>query len=132
MNLRKKLLKRFAVVATASILLTAVFMTAAFWFVFSEQASAYLTMLAQTIAKTYDIDNVKSLEGIIADENVRITLIAPDGNVLYDSESDTLSMPNHNDRPEFQDALKKGTGSMFCVWLKPTAALLAYSLKSCP
>ena len=111
MKLRKKLLKRFAVVATASILLTAVFMTAAFWFVFSEQESADLTMLAQTIAKTYNIENVKSLEGIIADENVRITLIAPDGNVLYDSESDTLSMPNHNDRPEFQDALKKGTGS---------------------
>lgn len=111
MKLRKKLLKRFAVVATASILLTAVFMTAAFWFVFSEQESADLTMLAQTIAKTYNIENVKSLEGIIADENVRITLIAPDGNVLYDSESDTLSMPNHNDRPEFQEALKKGTGS---------------------
>ena len=52
MKLRKKLLKRFAVVATASILLTAVFMTAAFWFVFSEQESADLTMLAQTIAKT--------------------------------------------------------------------------------
>ena len=59
MKLRKKLLKRFAVVATASILLTAVFMTAAFWFVFSKQESSDLAMLAQTIAKTYDVNNVK-------------------------------------------------------------------------
>ena len=111
MKLRKKLLKRFSVVATVSILLTAVFMTAAFWFVYSEQESSDLTMLAQTIAKTYDIDNVKTLESVIADEDVRITLIAPDGNVLYDSESDSSSLPNHNDRPEFQDALEKGVGS---------------------
>ena len=111
MKLRKKLLKRFSVVATVSILLTAVFMTAAFWFVYSEQESSDLTMLAQTIAKTYDIDNVKTLESVIADEDVRITLIAPDGNVLYDSESDSSSLPNHNDRPEFQDALENGVGS---------------------
>lgn len=113
MKLRKKLLKRFAVVATVSILLTAVFMTAAFWFVFSQQESSDLTMLAQTIAKTYNIDNVKSLEKIIADEDVRITLIAPDGNVLYDSDSnlDVSTLPNHKDRPEFKEALEKGVGS---------------------
>lgn len=38
----------------------------------------------------------------------RLTLIAPDGSVLADSESDTTE--NHADRPEFQAALQSGWG----------------------
>ena len=37
MKLSKKLLKNFSVIAVVSILLTAVFSTAAFWFVFSDE-----------------------------------------------------------------------------------------------
>lgn len=40
----------------------------------------------------------------------RKTLIAPDGNVLYDSDADTSVMENHLARPEVADALKYGTG----------------------
>ena len=40
MKLSKKLLKNFSVIAVVSILLTAVFSTAAFWFVFSDEQEA--------------------------------------------------------------------------------------------
>ena len=39
----------------------------------------------------------------------RITIISPDGNVIYDTEKNTLS--NHYGRQEVQDAIKTGTGT---------------------
>ncbi len=41
---------------------------------------------------------------------LRVTLIAADGEVLYDSEGQETSMANHLDRPEVQEALSSGTG----------------------
>ena len=49
-----------------------------------------------------EMDNVR--------ENTRVTLIDPDGNVLYDSKQDDFTLENHKNRPEVQDALKYGSG----------------------
>lgn len=43
-------------------------------------------------------------------EDYRITWIAEDGTVLYDSETDASKMENHSDRKEFKEALLDGTG----------------------
>ncbi len=40
----------------------------------------------------------------------RITVIAPDGRVLADSEADPAQMENHRSRPEISSALKGGRG----------------------
>ncbi len=40
----------------------------------------------------------------------RITVIAPDGKVLADSQEDPARMDNHIGRPEVRDALEKGSG----------------------
>ena len=40
----------------------------------------------------------------------RITLVAPDGRVLYDNAADETVMENHLDRPEVQAALISGSG----------------------
>lgn len=42
--------------------------------------------------------------------NHRITVIAPDGKVLIDSESSPSRMENHSNRPEFREAVKSGYG----------------------
>lgn len=41
---------------------------------------------------------------------LRATLVAPDGNVLYDSRADASTLPNHADRPEIAQALADGEG----------------------
>ncbi|MBN2198489.1 MAG: HAMP domain-containing protein [Candidatus Aminicenantes bacterium] len=41
---------------------------------------------------------------------VRVTVIAPDGRVLADSEKDAAAMENHRFRPEVQDALERRPG----------------------
>lgn len=53
------------------------------------------------------------LTAIDADPDIsRVTLIAPDGTVLFDSEANQQDMPNHQDRLEVQDALKYGRGQV--------------------
>jgi two-component system, OmpR family, phosphate regulon sensor histidine kinase PhoR len=42
--------------------------------------------------------------------NTRITIIAPDGTVLGDSDEDPSTMENHAQRPEVKDALASGIG----------------------
>ena len=41
----------------------------------------------------------------------RLTLIAADGTVLFDTSSDVSKLTNHSDRPEFIDAKKLGVGT---------------------
>lgn len=45
-------------------------------------------------------------------ESNRVTLIAPSGEVLYDSEADIDKMQNHAEREEIKDALQSGGGSV--------------------
>lgn len=40
----------------------------------------------------------------------RITLVAPDGMVLYDNQADAVNMGNHKDRPEILAAVQTGEG----------------------
>ena len=59
-----------------------------------------------------------------SDEEVRITLLDRNGGVLFDSEADAAFMDNHNDRPEFQQALESGSGQSSRV--SSTLGLLTY------
>jgi two-component system phosphate regulon sensor histidine kinase PhoR len=45
-----------------------------------------------------------------AQTDTRITIIAPDGTVLGDSEADPATMENHLSRPEVQEAIRTGQG----------------------
>src|SRR5260221_295429 len=47
----------------------------------------------------------------MAASEVRVTVIAADGRVLADSQSDTRTMENHLDRPEVREALARGEGT---------------------
>ena len=47
----------------------------------------------------------------LAPGTVRVTWVAGDGTVLYDSEADPASMENHADRKEIRYALAYGQGS---------------------
>ncbi len=40
----------------------------------------------------------------------RVTLIAPDGTILFDNSADAATMENHLNRPEVQEALETGIG----------------------
>jgi two-component system phosphate regulon sensor histidine kinase PhoR len=65
----------------------------------------------------------------MAVSGVRITLIASDGRVLADSQSDVQTMENHAGRPEIRDALAKGDGQSFRHSVTINRDLLYYAMR---
>ena len=75
---------------------------------FAAQVKQDLQQSTRLIAQAYD-GNPDSMSKWTMD-NLRITLIAPDGQVLYESSQDAQQMENHSDRPEIAQALAEGEG----------------------
>lgn len=66
----------------------------------------------KTIASLLDLgDDDAELLGKLDFAGIRVTLVAPDGTVTYDSLADASSLDNHAARPEVADALAQGAGS---------------------
>lgn len=71
-----------------------------------------LFMTDRDVYHTGRFECMDTIEKYIPMPDARITVIALDGKVLYDSYvGDFLQMENHRDRPEVVDAMKSGTGS---------------------
>ncbi len=75
-----------------------------------QQARQSLERDAELMAQVYNEDPAL-LDGCISTATPqRVTLIAPDGTVLYDSHADAAQMENHAERKEVRQALEKGHG----------------------
>ena len=75
---------------------------------YEQQAFERLSAEAESIAQALDESGPSFLQRLeVAD---RVTLVAPDGSVLYDSAADAASLPNHLAREEIQQALECGEG----------------------
>ena len=70
-----------------------------------------LSSAAGLLAKSYDGLEDKTDIVSFAKDDLRITLIDPNGQVLCDSDTDADALENHADRPEFVQALESGIGS---------------------
>ena len=73
-----------------------------------EQAYTQLDAEAQCITQAMSAAGRDYLENLRIDS--RITWIASDGSVLFDSAADHTAMENHLSRPEIKEALQNGTG----------------------
>lgn len=50
-------------------------------------------------------------EAVLGQDGLRVTLIGPDGGVLYDTDAAAAQMESHSNRPEVQQAQQTGEGS---------------------
>src|SRR5260370_1435944 len=65
----------------------------------------------------------------MAASGVRVTVIAADGRVLADSQSDPSTMENHAGRPEIRDAFAKGYGQSIRHSVTVNRDLLYYAVR---
>ncbi len=85
--------------------------TISYYGFFRREVEENLVHECRLVAECYDkLSSADELEKF-SGENFRITLIGRDGDVLYESNADHLTMTNHLDRPEIKSAAKTGTGS---------------------
>lgn len=94
-----------------SALLT-IFMTGfTFYTSLNTQTKTVIEDRANVVATAYyNLDSYDELAEF-SDDNLRITLISSEGDVLFESTADISQMDNHLDRVEIQKALKYGQGS---------------------
>ena len=104
-SMEEKISLRLFFMGLVGLVLTAALCIIVFHKAFSEQIWQGLELTTRQIAAGYSAQQEISVFG---DEALRLTLIGPDGSVLYDSAADTTD--NHLSRPEIRQALETGEG----------------------
>ena len=77
---------------------------------FTAERKHDLIIQASYISKALDETGIDYLKSIGHESTSRLTLVSPDGTVLYDNFADAATLGNHLDRPEIAEAVKKGSG----------------------
>ena len=109
--MERKITGNLFFIGILSALLATLLTAGAFHTSFDRQIRADLQSSAELAAEAYSLsDDPDRLEQLDS-KNLRITLIADNGEVLFESDADKNEMNNHADRPEVADARLFGTGS---------------------
>ena len=111
--MKKKINIRFIMIAALAIVVTALSAMLVYYNILKEQVFGDLKAYAHVI----ELLNIDGLAAGIEkdpynpiDDDLRITLIGTDGEVLYESLLNKDEMDNHNERPEIIEAREKGEG----------------------
>ena len=110
-SMAKRIRRAIVLVGVICVTLTALGTAVLFQRAFGHQLDRDLQRTAAAIAAGYEAGQGDSLDGYLDEgDSLRLTLIDPEGNVLYDSTG-TADMENHLDRPEVRQALESGSGA---------------------
>ena len=111
--MKKKINIRFIMIAALAIVVTALSALLVYYNILKEQVFGDLKAYAHVI----ELLNIDDLAAGIEkdpynpiDDDLRITLIGAEGEVLYESLLNKDEMDNHNERPEIIEAREKGEG----------------------
>ncbi len=96
-------------VAALAAVLCSVMVVAVLYRYFEEQTAQELREDALLVAREAEAEGLEGLMELELGDR-RVTLIAPDGQVLYDSGANAAGMDNHLQREEVQAALAEGYG----------------------
>jgi len=77
---------------------------------FTDERKAEIKTETGYIISAYDEEDISYLRQIGINSENRISLVAPNGTVIYDSFVDASTLENHADRPEIISALEIGNG----------------------
>lgn len=109
--MERKINLRLIFIALLSMAMTAVLTTTVFHNVFEQQMKDDIRSYAHILQDSYThMSDGAALAEFGKQDDIRITLIAPDGQVLAENQADTGDMANHLSRPEVQEALAQGEG----------------------
>ena len=106
----KRIFRNVVLTAVLVVLLTAAIIVSSLYTVYENRLSQELRQEAEYIVHALEMaeDDIAYLNMLNTDS--RITLLALDGQVLYDSAADSARMENHATRPEIVEAIAEGVG----------------------
>ena len=110
--MKKKIRREFILVALFTITLTTLLVTAVFYEFFKTEVMDELDIDIQVLQETgvFGTEDIETGLREMPLDDLRISLIAQDGSVLYDNDANVGNLGNHGDRPEVSQALQTGKG----------------------
>lgn len=109
--MKKKINRMLVMISILAIVLTTGLITAAYYSLFHSQVMSDLKDYSELISDAIDAGaNLEAIGKGMASQELRVTLVDFQGNVLYDNEVSSDSLENHLDRPEIRKALETGEG----------------------
>lgn len=106
----RRIFRNILLTAVLALLLASVLLVGTLFNVYEDRISSELRVEAEYIVWALDmVEDDYSYLSALSPAN-RVTLISPDGKVLYDSEADENRMASHAQRPEVLAALSDGNG----------------------
>ena len=108
--LKKKIHVQFIGIAAIAITATLILSVAVFYDLFQKQVLEDLKSYANVLRGIMTQQEIDKEAVAYEIDDMRITLINPDGSVEFDSNADTHAMENHGGRPEVTEAFKDGIG----------------------
>ena len=105
--MKQKINSRLIAIAVLAVLATVLGITMLYYELFQSQVKKDLRTEAGIISAA-GVSSLVEDESIVDNEEIRITWISPDGEVLFDNDARNLG--NHLDRPEVKEAFEKGIG----------------------
>ena len=105
--MKQKINSRLIAIAVLAVLATVLGITMLYYELFQSQVKKDLRTEAGIISAV-GVSSLVEDESIVDNEEIRITWISPNGEVLFDNDARNLG--NHLDRPEVKEAFEKGIG----------------------
>ena len=106
----KRIFRSVFLAAFAVFIACLVLVMGALYSYFSARQENQLAVEARLAAAGVEAGGKEYLEDFGRQDGLRLTWIAADGTVLYDTNADASSMENHADREEISEALETGSG----------------------
>lgn len=101
------------IIASAAILMTAVFCIFACYRVFREEVKENLRICTRLLSDKENIQNEATLSKVASElynDSIRLTLISKDGDVIFDNVAKIEGLDNHLNREEIEKAIGNGEG----------------------
>ncbi|MDF2838477.1 MAG: domain S-box, partial [Evtepia sp.] len=108
--MKRKIFLFSMLLALISVILTSIVITITTYNHFFHTIKQEIALEATYLRPGIEHFGTDYLSQIEVHQGHRLTIIAPDGTVFYDSSTDPAQMDNHRNRPEVQAALSSGVG----------------------
>lgn len=108
--MKKKINRQLMIIAALAVTGMLFLMTIGFYRIFQSQVMEDLKTYADVLSQSDIIQQPEVKNYDFEKDNVRTTVVTPEGQVIYDSNADVGEMDNHAQRPEIKEALEKGEG----------------------
>jgi two-component system phosphate regulon sensor histidine kinase PhoR len=108
--MKKKLYMVLVEIASLAILLTIVCVSVLFYKGFEKQVLGDLELITETYS-LLSLEQIQEMENNeYLQKNIRVSIVTPGGEVIFDNNANIGKMGNHLDREEIKEALATGSG----------------------